>query len=73
MQICHESTLENVVDLLRKISKRDIQNGDQEIVSMKKNFLIAGEKISVLFSVFFLHFGCGISAYFIRFSHLFGL
>ena len=40
---------------------------------MKKNFLIAGEKKNVLYSVFFLHFGCGISAYFIRFSHLFGL
>ena len=41
MQICHANTLGNVVDLLRKISKRDIQNGDQEIVSMKRNLLIA--------------------------------
>ena len=54
MQICHVNTRE-YVDLLPKISKRDIQYGDQKIVPMKysKQFLIAREKIRVLYPVFF--------------------
>ena len=48
MQIYHVNTLRNVGDLLRKISKQDIQNGDQEILPIKQHFLIAREKISDL-------------------------
>ena len=51
--ICYANTLGNVVDLLRKISKRDIQNGDQEILPMKQHFIIAREKIRVFYPAFY--------------------
>ena len=53
MQIYYANTLGNVFDLLRKISKLDIQNGDQEIVPMKQHFIIAREISNIFFFFFF--------------------
>ena len=46
------NTLGNIVGLLRKISRRDIQNSDQEIVPMKQHFT-ARENVRDLYPVFF--------------------
>ena len=57
---------------LRKISKRVIQKGNQDIVPMKQHFRIVREDKGFVPSTF-LHFGGDISVYFITFNNLFGL
>ena len=73
MQICHVNTLGNVTDLLRKLSKRDIQNGDREIVPMKPLWFYCSREDKDFVPSTFLCTRGDISVYLIKFNHLFGL